>query len=203
MAAHTLTKLGVSCLMLDAGPCSTSTGTRRSKRVYDLPYRGFGKPGRFPHVTQASEFDANLWADEKQNPYTYDPKDPYYWVRIRLIGGKTLRWGRASWRLSDFEFKGKDHDGFGDNWPVSYEDLAPYYDRVEPMFRVSGRKEGLPQLPDGVFLEDNSTDSLSVQRFIAAAKREAGCRRPSSVAPPGAGEFSEPACCRTLWPPAN
>jgi choline dehydrogenase-like flavoprotein len=171
MAAHTLTKLGVKCLMLDAGPLLDFDRGKTLRPVYDLPYRGFGRPGQFPHVTQASEFDANIWADEKQNPYTYDPNDPYYWVRIRLIGGKTLRWGRASWRLSNYEFKGKEHDGFGDNWPVSYEDLAPYYDRVEPMLRVSGRKEGLPQLPDGVFLEDNSRDSLSVQRFIAAAKK--------------------------------
>src|SRR6202171_5079855 len=171
MAAHTLTKLGVSCLMLDAGPLLDFDRQRTLKPVYDLPYRGFGKPGRFPPVTQASEFDANIWADEKQNPYTYDPKDPYYWVRIRLVGGKTLRWGRASWRMSDYEFKNKDHDGFGDNWPLSYRDLAPYYDRVEPLFRVSGRKEGLPQLPDGIFIEDNSRDSASIQRFIAAAKR--------------------------------
>jgi choline dehydrogenase-like flavoprotein len=171
MAANILTKLGVRCLMLDAGPPLDFDRQRTLKAVYDLPYRGFGKPGRFPHVTQASEFDANLWADEKQNPYTYDPKDPYYWVRIRLIGGKTLRWGRASWRMSDYEFKGKGHDGFGDNWPITYADLAPFYDRVEPMFRVAGRKEGFPQLPDGVFLEDNSRDSLSVQRFIESAKR--------------------------------
>jgi len=171
MAAHTLTRLGVRCLMLDAGPALDFDRQRVLRPVYDLPYRGFGEPGRFPHVTQASEFDANLWADEKQNPYSYDPKDPYYWVRIRLIGGKTLRWGRASWRMSDYEFKNKDHDGFGDNWPISYQDLAPYYDRVEPMFRVSGRKEGLPQLPDGVFIEDNSRDSISVQRFIEAAKK--------------------------------
>jgi len=171
MAAYTLTKLGVRCLMLDAGPPLDFDRGRTLKPVYDLPYRGFGKPGRFPHVTQASEFDANLWADEKQNPYTYPADDPYYWVRSRLIGGKTLRWGRASWRLSDFEFKGKDHDGYGENWPVSYRDLAPFYDRVEPIFRVSGRKEGLPQLPDGVFQEDNSTDSLSVQRFIESAKK--------------------------------
>jgi choline dehydrogenase-like flavoprotein len=171
MAANILTKLGVRCLMLDAGPPLDFDRQRTLKAVYDLPYRGFGKPGRFPHVTQASEFDANLWADEKQNPYTYDPQDPYYWVRIRLIGGKTLRWGRASWRMSDYEFKGKDHDGFGDNWPIAYADLSPFYDRVEPIFRVTGRKEGWPQLPDGVFLEDNSHDSISVQRFIESAKR--------------------------------
>src|SRR5579862_1913105 len=171
MVAHILTQKGVKCLMLDAGPAIDFERDQTLKAVYDLPYRGFGQPGRFLHVPQASEFDANLWADEKQNPYTYDPSDPYYWVRIRLIGGKTLRWGRASWRLSDFEFKCKDHDGFGENWPVSYQDLAPYYDRVEPMFRVSGRKEGLPQLPDGVFLEDNTRDTPAIARFVESCKR--------------------------------
>ena len=171
MAAHILTQKGIKCLMLDAGPPVDFTRHRILKPVYELPYRGFGRPGRFPHVTQADEFNANVWADEKLNPYTYDPKDPYYWVRVRLVGGKTLMWGRASWRLSDYEFKCKDHDGFGENWPIEYKDLAPYYDRVEPIFRVSGRKEGLPQLPDGVFLEDDSRDSLSVQRFIESAKR--------------------------------
>jgi choline dehydrogenase-like flavoprotein len=113
MAAYTLAQKGVRCLMLDAGPAIDFLRHTTQKAVYDLPYHGFGRPGRFPHVTQASEFDANVWADEKQNPYTYPAGDPYYWVRIRLIGGKTLRWGRASWRLSNFEFKGKDHDGFG------------------------------------------------------------------------------------------
>ena len=93
-------------------------------------------------------------------------------MRVRRIGGKTLVWGRASWRLSDFEFKGKDHDGFGDNWPISYKELAPYYDRVEPLLRVAGRKEGFRQIPDGVFLEDTSPDSESLQRFLAAAKNK-------------------------------
>ena len=168
--AYTLTQKGISCLMLDAGPVINYTRDRALKKVYELPYRGFDRPGRFPHVTQANEFNGNLWADEKLNPYTYDPKDPYYWVRVRLVGGKTLVWGRASWRMSDYEFRCKDHDGFGDNWPISYQDLAPYYDKVEPIFRVAGRKEGLPQLPDGIFLEDNSKDSRSVQRFAAALK---------------------------------
>ncbi len=170
MAAHTLTKLGVKCLMLEAGPAFDFEKDRSLVAVHDLPFRGFGRPGRFPHVTQASEFDANMWADEKQNPYTYAPNEPYYWVRIRALGGKTLRWGRASWRLSDFEFKAKDHDGYGENWPVSLAELAPFYDRCEPMFRVSGRNEGLPQLPDGKLLLDDSNDSLSVQRFTASCK---------------------------------
>jgi len=168
--AWNLTRKGISCLMLDAGPVVNFKRDRALRRVSELPYRGFGKPGQFPHVTQANEFNANLWADEKLNPYTYDPKDPYYWVRVRLIGGKTLLWGRASWRMSDFEFKCKDHDGFGENWPISYQDLAPYYNKIEPIFRVTGRKEGLPQLPDGVFLEDKSRDSESIKRFSDALK---------------------------------
>jgi len=171
MTAYQLTRKGVKCLMLDAGPAFDFNADRSLRPVYDLPYRGFGRPGQFPHVTQANEFTAALWADEKENPYSYDPADPYYWVRIRRIGGKTLVWGRASWRLSDYEFKARDHDGFGDNWPVSYQELAPYYDQCEPLLRVSGRKEGLPQLPDGVFLEDQSNDSQSIARFIASAKQ--------------------------------
>ncbi len=172
MAAHTLTKLGAKCVMLDAGALIDPDKQRVMRAVSDLPYRGFGKPGRFPHVTQASEFNANMWADEKENPYTYDAANPYYWVRIRLVGGKTLAWGRASWRLSDYEFKCKDHDGFGDNWPIEYKDLAPFYDRVEPMFRVSGRKEGFAQIPDGVFLPDESRDSVCVQRFLESCRKQ-------------------------------
>jgi choline dehydrogenase-like flavoprotein len=171
MCAYTLAKLGVKCTVLEAGPGIDIERHRVMKSVADLPYRGFGKPDRFPHVVQASEFDANLWADEGQNPYTYDPDARYHWVRMRLIGGKTLRWGRASWRLSDLEFKCKDHDGFGDNWPISSADVAPYYDRVEPLFRVAGRNEGLPQLPDGKLIVDESRESQSVQRFIDSAAK--------------------------------
>ncbi len=172
MAAHTLTKKGISCLMLDAGPLVDFNRNRGPKAVYELPYRGFGEPGRLPHVLQANEFNANQWADEKQNPYTHDPKSPFNWVRVRMIGGKSLFWARMSFRLSDYEFKAKDHDGYGENWPISYADLKPFYDRVEPIFRVAGRKEGWTQLPDGVFLEDESPWSGAMQRFIASAGKQ-------------------------------
>lgn len=169
MAAWALTRKNIKCLMLDAGPEVDFTRQRERKPVYDLPYQGFGKPGKLPHVLQANEFNANQWVDETQVPYTHDPATPYNWVRVRMIGGKSLFWARMSFRLSDYEFKAKDHDGFGDNWPLSYADLAPYYERVEPIFRVAGRTEGLPQLPDGVFIEDTSPDSEVNRRFIAAA----------------------------------
>jgi choline dehydrogenase-like flavoprotein len=170
MAAYTLTQKGLKCLLLEAGPAIDFQRQRGLKPVYELPYRGFGKPGRLSHVFQANEFNANQWVDEEQVPYTHDPKEPYNWVRVRMIGGKSLFWARMSYRLSDYEFKAKNHDGFGDNWPISYADLAPYYDRVEPIFRVSGRKEGLAQLPDGIFVDDNSPDAESLKRIAVAGK---------------------------------
>ncbi len=168
MAAYTLTKKGIKCLLLEAGPAVDFAHQRTNKAVHELPYRGFGKPGRHPRVNQANEFNANQWVDETQVPYTHDPKEPYNWVRVRMVGGKSLFWARMSFRLSDYEFKARDFDGFGENWPIAYSDLAPYYDQVEPIFRVAGRKEGWPQLPDGIFLEDNAPDTESMKRFIAA-----------------------------------
>ena len=172
MAAHTLTKLGVKCLVLEAGPAVDFNRQRGLKPVYELPYRGLGKPGKLPLIYQATEFNANQWVDEEQLPYTYDPKKPYSWGRIRMVGGKSLFWGRMSYRLSDYEFKAKDHDGFGENWPLSYAELAPYYERVEPILRVSGRKEGLPQLPDGVFVDDNSPDGEVLKRLAPLAQKQ-------------------------------
>ena len=135
----------------------------------------------------ADEYNGNVWADAKKNPYTYDPGHPYEWVRVRLVGGRTLFWGRWSLRLSDYEFKCKDHDGFGENWPIEYKDIAPYYDLVEPILRVSGRNEGWPQSPDGIFIEDNSPDSASIQRFKESAKR---LRVPTSKARLATGQLA-------------
>jgi choline dehydrogenase-like flavoprotein len=170
MAAHTLTKKGINCVMLDAGPQVDFQRDRVLKSVYDLPYRGFGKPGRLSHVFQANEFNANQWVDEQQVPYTHDPKEPYNWVRVRMIGGKSNFWARMSFRLSDYEFKAKDFDGFGENWPINHADLAPFYSRVEPIFRVTGRKEGLAQLPDGEFIEDQSPDSEAMNKLRVHGK---------------------------------
>ena len=82
-------------------------------------------------------------------PYTHDPDQPYNWVRVRMIGGKSLFWARMSFRLSDYEFKAKDHDGYGENWPIDHAELAPYYSRVEPIFRVAGAQGRFAAVPDG------------------------------------------------------
>ena len=171
MAAKILTEKGISCLMLNAGPVADIRKDTELKPAYALPYRGFKQPGQLPHVFQSNEFNANTWVDEKEVPYTYDPQNPYNWVRVRLFGGRSLFWSRQSFRLSDYEFKGKSHDGFGDDWPISLADLAPYYARVEKIFRVQGRAEGIAQYPDGNFVPDTSPWSGCMQRFVAAGKQ--------------------------------
>jgi len=170
MAAKILTEKGISCLMLNAGPVADIHRDAELKPAYSLPYRGFNKPGQLKHVFQSNEFNANTWVDEKEVPYTYDEGKPYNWVRVRLFGGRSLFWSRQSFRLSDFEFKSKSHDGFGEDWPISLADMDPYYSRVEAIFRVSGEANGIAQYPDGNFVPDTSPWSGCMQRLINAAK---------------------------------
>jgi choline dehydrogenase-like flavoprotein len=170
MAAKILTESGARCLMLNAGPVADVARNAEHKPAYELPYRGFRPPGRLEHVFQANEFNANVWVDEQEVPYTFEAENPYNWVRVRLFGGRSLFWSRQSFRLSDYEFKAKSHDGFGEDWPISLADVAPYYSRVEDIFQVAGAMDGPPQMPDGNFVLDNDPWSQSMQRFMAAGK---------------------------------
>ena len=173
MAANVLAQKGISCLMLNAGPQADMAKDRVMKNTHELPYRGFGEPGRLPHVFQANEFNANQWVDEKENPYTHPPDAVYNWVRVRLLGGRSLFWARQSFRLSDYEFKAAEIDGTGENWPVSHADMDPYYSRVEAIFRVTGRKEGWPQFPDGNFIESTfPPDSGSIAKLTELATKK-------------------------------
>jgi len=173
MAANILTQKGISCLMLNAGPEADFSRDRTIKAAHELPYRGFNKPGRLPHVFQANEFNANQWVDEKEVPYTHPPDAVYNWVRVRLLGGRSLFWARQSFRLSDFEFKAAEIDGTGENWPISHGELAPFYSRVEQIFRVSGRKEGWPQFPDGNFIDTTfPPDTETIKRVTEIATKK-------------------------------
>ena len=170
MAAKILTEKGISCLMLNAGPVADVGKEAQRKPAYELPFRGFKPPGRLEHVFQSNGYDANVWVDEQEVPYTFDAAHPYNWVRVRLFGGRSLFWSRQSFRLSDYELRGKTHDGFGEDWPITYEELAPYYSRVEGIFQVAGAMDGPPQMPNGNFVPDDAPWSESMQRFIAAGK---------------------------------
>ena len=170
MAAKVLAESGIRCLMLNAGPVADVTRDAQSKPACELPYRGFKPPGRLEHVFQSNEFNTNVWVDEQEVPYTFEPAHPYNWVRVRLFGGRSLFWSRQSFRLSDYEFKASSHDGFGEDWPIGHADLAPYYSRVEGIFRVAGALDGPPQMPGGNFILDDAPWSESMRRFMAAAK---------------------------------
>ena len=171
MAAKILTEKGISCLMLNAGPIVDVARNAERKPAYELPYRGFKPPGRLAHVFQSNEFNANVWVDEEEVPYTFDKTNPYNWVRVRLFGGRSLFWSRQSFRLSDYEFKAKSRDGFGEDWPIGLADVAPYYSRVEDIFQVHGKLEGLEQYPDGNFVIDDSPWPTSMLRFAEAGKK--------------------------------
>ena len=171
MAAKVLTEKGISCLMLNAGPVVDVARNAERKHAYELPYRGFKPPGRLAHVFQSNEFNANVWVDEQEVPYTFNPANPYNWVRVRLFGGRSLFWSRQSFRLSDYEFKAKSRDGFGEDWPIALKDVAPYYSRVEEIFQVHGRNEGLEQFPDGNFIDEEPEWPTSMLRFAEAGKK--------------------------------
>jgi choline dehydrogenase-like flavoprotein len=183
MAAKVLAEKGISCVMLNAGPVADIRKDTELRQAFTLPYRGFRQPGRLQHVFQANEFNAHTWVDEKEVPYTCAPASPYNWVRVRLFGGRSLFWSRQSFRLSDYEFKAKSRDGFGDDWPISLADLAPYYSRVEEIFRVEGTPYGLPQFPDGNFVPMESPWCGAMERFRTAAEQRGVpvCRQRASL----------------------
>jgi choline dehydrogenase-like flavoprotein len=90
------------------------------------------------------------WVKDTEHPYTEVKR--FDWIRGYHVGGRSLLWGRQSYRLSEMDFEANAKDGYGVDWPIRYADLAPWYDHVESFIGVSGQNEGLPQLPDGKFL---------------------------------------------------
>jgi choline dehydrogenase-like flavoprotein len=90
--------------------------------------------------------------DIEGEPYTVAPGSRFRWFRSRIEGGRTNHWGRIALRFAPVDFKGRSTDGMGDDWPITYEDLAPYYDKVESYIGVFGTKENVPSAPDGVFM---------------------------------------------------
>jgi choline dehydrogenase-like flavoprotein len=148
MAAKVLTEAGAKVVLLEAGP-SWDTAKDGSMLAwnYDSPRRGASHRGR-----PFGEFDASVggW-DIPGEPYTTAKGDRFIWFRSRMLGGRTNHWGRISLRFGPYDFKSRSRDGLGDDWPIAYEDVAPYYDKLDRLVGLFGSKEGLPNEPDGVF----------------------------------------------------
>jgi choline dehydrogenase-like flavoprotein len=149
MAAKILTESGADVVMLEAGVMwDNATDSAMLTWPYDSPKRGASTPER-----NFGEFDAGLggWS-LKGEPYTRAPGTRFDWFRVRMLGGRTNHWGRISLRFGPNDFKHRSLDGLGDDWPISYEDIKPYYDRVDDLVGIYGSQEGIFNEPDGHFL---------------------------------------------------
>ncbi len=148
MAAHVLTRAGADAVMLEAGGYWDNS---RDSAMLSWPYQS-PRRGASTRERPFGEFDACVggW-DIEGEPYTRAEGTQFDWWRARMLGGRTNHWGRISLRFGPDDFRGKSLDGLGDDWPISYDDLAPYYDRVDRLIGIFGSNEGLRNHPGGVF----------------------------------------------------
>jgi choline dehydrogenase-like flavoprotein len=149
MAAYVLANAGIKVLLLEAGPLyDPAKNVTQLKWPYESPRRGASTSTR-----QFGDMDAAYggW-DIDGEPYTHKDGTKFDWFRSRMVGGRTNHWGRISLRFGPKDFKHKSIDGLGDDWPISYDDVAPYYDKVDRLIGVFGSKENLPNDPDSIYL---------------------------------------------------
>ncbi len=162
-AAKDLTESGLRVALLEAGPLLLDRGPR------EPPPFDPARQAIQAHCFAFDESTAQLFVDDIDNPYSHPPDSPFYWIRGRQAGGRTLLWDRLALRMSDRELNAASHDGIGTDWPISYADLAPYYDRVRRFIAVRGTPERLVQLPDAGF-DEPAPLSAGERHFKAAVE---------------------------------
>ncbi|MGB0375986.1 MAG: GMC family oxidoreductase [Flavobacteriaceae bacterium] len=150
MATKVLADAGLKVAVVEAGPYFDPADPKTQtqfKWPYESPRRGANTRRDF------GEYDMAYggWSLEGE-PYNHIDGTKFDWYRSRMLGGRTNHWGRISLRFGPRDFKGKDRDGLGENWPIGYEDIKPYYDKVDQLIGVFGSKENLENEPDGFFL---------------------------------------------------
>ncbi len=147
--ALVLCKAGAKVLILEAGSdFDTSRDSKMFMWPYEAPLRGGSTP-QHPFGWFLASYGG--WTLEGE-PYTTAPGQSFLWWRSRMLGGRTNHWGRISLRMGPYDFRPHSRDGLGFDWPITYGDLAPYYDKVESLIGVFGSKENLENTPDGIFL---------------------------------------------------
>ncbi|HEY1901963.1 MAG TPA: GMC family oxidoreductase [Terracidiphilus sp.] len=159
-AAKELTQRGLEVLLLEAGPNITEADFK----VPETPrQKGINLKARALAVLKGQYIQArigffgdqfkHLFVNDRKNPYTTPSDDFYLWIRGRQLGGRLHLYGRVLLRMTDYDFKAASNDGFGEDWPISYADMAPYYDQVEEFMGVYGSQDHIPNLPDGKYFK--------------------------------------------------
>ncbi len=156
-AAKHLSEAGLKVALLEAGRSVSPKEFTEHMPAYKLQYRNMSPELVRTRPIQKQcyacmEYNYDWFVNDLENPYSTPKDKPFTWQRLRILGGRTLVWGRQSYRLSDLDFKAFSHDGYGQDWPISYKDIEPYYDKVEDYVGISGAAEQNPALPDGHFL---------------------------------------------------
>ena len=157
-AAKELTEKGLKTLVLERGrdvkhvvdyPTMTKDPWQlpHANKLTDAELKFFPVQSRTGWVSQATK---HWWVNDLENPYT--EVQPFDWIRGYHVGGRSIMWGKQTYRLSDLDFEANAKEGIGIDWPIRYKDIAPWYDYVETFIGVSGQAEGLAHLPDGKFL---------------------------------------------------
>ena len=150
MASKILSEAGLKIAIVEAGPFydpANPDQMTQMKWAYDSPRRGAGTTRPFGDFDQAY----GGW-DIEGEPYSQKGDTEFRWFRSRMLGGRTNHWGRISLRFGPEDFKKKSIDGLGEDWPIGYDDIKPYYDKVDKLIGVFGSKENLYNDPDGFFL---------------------------------------------------
>jgi choline dehydrogenase-like flavoprotein len=156
IAAKELTERGLKVLLLEAGPAHDEAlfhqpPLKRQVNSLDRIKAALKGQHRQARCSWFSPDKSHLFINDQQNPYTTSDED-FLWIRGRQVGGRFLSWGRVAVRMSDYDFKAASRDGQGEDWPICYDDLAPYYSKVETFLGVVGESGGIPNLPDGDFI---------------------------------------------------
>ena len=154
-AVKVLTDLGINVTLLEAGPMLNPFKDFKEHMLpYEVDHRGAGEKAELYYGQQQwGYFSApNGYWHVPGEPYTTAPGNEFQWFRSRILGGRTNHYGRISLRFADYDFKPREFDGLGFDWPMTYEEMAPYYDKAEEFIGVTGSLEGLRSAPDGKFL---------------------------------------------------
>ena len=159
-AAKELTEKGLKTLVLEAGrPIVPERDYCEHVPEWEMKFRGLGdrRGQREDQPIQGTcyacdEWSSKFFVSDRQHPYTTAEGKPFRWIRGRQVGGRSIMWGRQSYRWSDLDFEANLRDGIAIDWPIRYADISPWYDYVEDFVGISGEALGLPQLPDSKFL---------------------------------------------------